>query len=1059
MGMTVQCAEQVPPINVSSVVTSDNCGGQVSVIHTGDIISDQVCINSFTLTRNYLATDICGNAESCVQIITILDDSPPEISFVDPLLLNGDTLWVQCFGQNPNWDLPFFDEGSVLTEDFCTGAVSVVFDKYQQGSGTCENGIIRLFRLSWKASDLCGNSDSLFISIALFDTISPVIFNVPADVTLNCNEIPPLPENIYATDECLCACVVLVEESGLIAGCQNGQVMVRSWTATDQCGNQTTATQTITLVDDTGPEFLILQPEILGISNGTVLNYSCSEGGIPAFFGELSTLMVLNTSTCGGSYVMSFTVDTLLASDCEALGFVEQRTYTWVAVDDCINLSTMSIYARLIDTEAPIFTGVPDITCLSIPGQDVDVSDDCGQVTLQFQDFQVPNPCGNGSAIQRIYKAFDNCGNSSKDTSILIPNAQVLPFIEFTNPTLAAMEFGDTLTVNCEAQNGQYTPFGIEDVHVTATCGGSNLTFTEELLSAGDCEDNGIVMTLELRWTATDLCGNSSERIIIAQVVDDSSPVFVDFLPDVSIGCNDELPQLYGTDNCGDVTFLVTWDTIIYGACVFEHEIQRLITATDACANTTTQMQIIHVGNGSGPTFEGIIELVCDDTTIPQVTAFDDCSGQFVDVAMEADTLDSPCTGMIIERTWTAIDSCGNISSSIQTIIVNDTVAPEFVIPFNSFIYAFLQNNSNHVYLSDADMLLNLNQLDSSSAFVEDDCEQAIFVLFTVDTLSTDCLSSGYFEQRTYTWEATDYCGNTATLTFTVYLVDDVPPVFTVVPVDKTIVCDTLPAVPPIHLYVVDQVQPVTVVFSETIINGDLPGSFVVSRILTATDACGNVSVYIQTITWIPDTMLECNIIIPDQVACNTHDVLICTEDQGSTGGNSYHWEILGEDCFIQGDPDSSCVQVYIGWSPEEIILTVTDSYGCVSTCSETLDCEFDFESSFLAPPPVLNPASILHASPYNSDIQANYLQNLHLYPNPALGRVYLSFESMVENEVEFSFTNLLGVLVSQGKISAQIGINTHQVDIGHLPEGSYLMQIKTREEMQTRVIVVLRND
>lgn len=189
---TVQCVDQVPPVNVSLVVTSDNCGGMFTVTHTGDIISDQTCVNSFTLTRNYLATDACGNAAACAQTITGLDNMPPKITFADSLLLNGDTLWVQCFGQDPEWDLPFFDEGSVFAEDSRAGAVKVVFDQYQLGSGDCVNGIINLYRLSWVATDTCGNTDSVFLSLALIDTISPIIFGVPADITRSCNEIPTL---------------------------------------------------------------------------------------------------------------------------------------------------------------------------------------------------------------------------------------------------------------------------------------------------------------------------------------------------------------------------------------------------------------------------------------------------------------------------------------------------------------------------------------------------------------------------------------------------------------------------------------------------------------------------------------------------------------------------------------------------------------------------------------------------------------------------------------------------------------------------------------------------
>lgn len=176
--------------------------------------------------------------------------------------------------------------------------------------------------------------------------------------------------------------------------------------------------------------------------------------------------------------------------------------------------------------------------------------------------------------------------------------------------------------------------------------------------------------------------------------------------------------------------------------------------------------------------------------------------------------------------------------------------------------------------------------------------------------------------------------------------------------------------------------------------------------------------------------------------------------------GSSFHWEVLGEECFIQGNPDSVCILIYIGWAPVELTLTVTDSFGCVSTCTATLDCEFIFDNSFYTTQSGMNPVVNFEAGPNTfGSVSINHLQNLYVYPNPAVGSVNLRFESLLEDEVTFSFMNLLGGLVAQGKIEAQKGGNTHQVDVSNLPEGSYLMQLKTRDETHTKVMVIMRND
>lgn len=1052
--LTLICADQVPPVDVSTVAYSDNCGGAVSVTHTGDVITDELCVNSFTLTRSYLATDACGNAAACSQVITVSDIAPPAITFVNSLLLSGDTLWVQCYGQDPTWNLPTFNEGSIDATDACSGDVTVDYNQYKLSQGGCENGIINLFRLSWIVTDECGNTDSVYLSLAMIDTIAPVIHGVPDDITVNCDEIPPMPENLYATDECLCVCILVVEESELIPGCMNGQVILRTWTAIDECGNTTTATQTITLVDETGPDFLILQPEIYGIADGTVLTYNCSDGGIPEFFGDLGPIFALGAGSCGNSFIMSFGVDTLLAPDCEVQGFLEIRAYTWVAIDECTNQSTMTIYARLIDDVAPVLTGVPDTACINVP-IDVNATDDCGTATIDFVDTDIPNPCGSGLAVQRIYRAYDECGNSSRDTTILLPNNQTPPNIEFTNPILTAISNGDTLLVNCETQNGLYTSFGIADVEVEAVCGGLNLTFTEELLAQGDCDTDGIVATIELRWTATDLCGNSSELIIIANVMDESAPVFEGFLPFVNVDCNDDLPQFFASDNCGVVTFQITWDSIIPGACVYEYEMQRMVSATDECANTTTLLQTIQVGNGEGPTFNGIIDVVCNNGTIPAVTAYDACAGEFTVVNMVADTLISPC-GMIIERIWTSTDSCGNTTSSVQTVIVNDTIPPQFDIPVNSFIYRLWYNSPKEIFLSKANHILFLSQLNSSSIAVTDNCDQPVNVEFIVDTLiAEDCLENGYLQYRIYTWTATDVCGNTATVSFSVYIVDDVPPVLEFAPGDLTVVCDTLPMIIP-PVFIEDASQPVTVAFSEATIPTDVPGIYLVIRTWTATDACGNVAIYEQTIEWTPESLAECNIVLPPAVACNTHGVPICAENTDNMPGTTYFWEIVGEDCFIQSSPDSACILMYIGWSPVEITLTTTDAFGCVTTCITTLNCEFSLGQSVYSGTNLQSDFNRGEVNPLGNTV--GKLQQLRLFPNPSSGNINVSFETNIEGEVEFHFTSLLGELIQRDIMTASKGLNNTTLNVSHVPDGSYLMQIRTATEVHTNVVVIMQN-
>lgn len=485
---------------------------------------------------------------------------------------------------------------------------------------------------------------------------------------------------------------------------------------------------------------------------------------------------------------MSFESHTIISNNCEFFGYVEQRTFHWTGIDQCGNETNFSIIVQLMDDEAPVIIGVPEnMTCLGDPTlNDVEAIDNCGNASIRFWETEIVNPCGSGTAVRRTYEAFDDCGNITRDTVVLIPNDLTLPLMGFVNPILSELPGDEVLIVSCSANGSQYTNFGIQDVNAVDPCSaGLTINFAEQLITSGDCSHDGYVALLALIWTASDVCGNHSSQTILAQVIDTTGPVFINFKPVMSIGCQDAMPAILTSDNCGDIV-VTTADSIVHGPCVFEYDIIREITATDPCGNVTTREQIIHVGNGGGPTILGVKEEVCDDLTIPVVTAYDACAGQFVDVIMEQDTIANACQdGLVIQRTWSATDACGHMTVIHQTIMLNDHTPPHILIPSYSVINRFIDHNHNLIFFSQGVLMDLLNALNSYSVFVNDDCEKDIELLFSIDTVfAVDCKLAGYAERRTYTWIATDICDNADTLSFTVDLMDDVPPVMNETPGD-----------------------------------------------------------------------------------------------------------------------------------------------------------------------------------------------------------------------------------------------------------------------------------
>ncbi len=80
--ITVSCTTEVPDPNTAAVATSDNCGGSVTVTHTGDAPGGSC---PTTITRTYQGADACGNTADCEQIITIDDKIAPGLTCPDDI--------------------------------------------------------------------------------------------------------------------------------------------------------------------------------------------------------------------------------------------------------------------------------------------------------------------------------------------------------------------------------------------------------------------------------------------------------------------------------------------------------------------------------------------------------------------------------------------------------------------------------------------------------------------------------------------------------------------------------------------------------------------------------------------------------------------------------------------------------------------------------------------------------------------------------------------------------------------------------------------------------------
>ena len=228
---TVECSDD---LLLEEATAMDNCNGAVLEV-TSEVIPGNATGN-YTVVRTFTATDDAGNMASATQTITVEDTTAPEFTSVpaDYTAECSDDLVLE----------------NATASDNCNGAVISVESETIEGDAAGNYTVVRTFT----ATDDAGNSSSATQTITVQDTTAPEL-TVPADYTAECTDELTFAD-ASATDNCGTVTIALSEET--IAGdCAGTFTLVRTFTATDDAGNSTSASQTIAVVDTTAPELSI----------------------------------------------------------------------------------------------------------------------------------------------------------------------------------------------------------------------------------------------------------------------------------------------------------------------------------------------------------------------------------------------------------------------------------------------------------------------------------------------------------------------------------------------------------------------------------------------------------------------------------------------------------------------------------------------------------------------------------------------------------------------------------------------------------------------------------
>ena len=849
---TVECTDDMP---MDDAMATDNCG-EVTVSVSSETTAGDATGN-YTITRTFTATDDAGNSSSATQTISVQDTTAPALTVPADYT-------TEC------------SEGLVLdlaeAIDAC-GPTSVSVEvETIPGNGAGNYAVIRTFT----ATDDAGNSTSNTQTITVQDTTPPAL-NIPEDYTVECSDDIPM-DDATATDNCGEITITVTSET--TPGDATGNYTIaRTFTATDDAGNGTSATQTITIQDTSAPEFSFVPADY---------TVECSD--------EMPMEDAVASDNCG---VVTIEVSSETIMGNAAGNYVIVRTF--MATDDAGNSNSAAQTITVQDTTTPEFTFVPadyTVECSDeMPMDDATASDNCGEVTIEVTNETTAGDAAGNYVVVRTFLASDDAGNSATAVQTITVQDTTAPEFTFVP---------EDHTVECSDE------MPMEDAMASDNCGEVTIDVSSAT-TAGDAAGNYIVVRT---FTATDDAGNSTSAEQTITVQDTTSPEF-SFVPeDAIVECTDPWPgdMALAVDACGPVDLQVSTDTLpgICGLLI----LQRTFTATDDAGNVNEVIQTMTQVDTQGPTFVGLVEevdLSCTQnfSQIPVPSATDACS-EVITLVWNDVEFSGGCTLPIsaIVRTYTAVDACNNVSQAEQIILLTDIEAPEWdslpedvtiectdvyeLVPPTAtdncatpqitwevdtvgdvstgvydLVFAFeaaddCDNIAEHqhvVHVEDTvspewatfpeDYTMACGEaLDTTMPTATDACSDLVTVDLVDESFSEgDCLGSGVW---TRTFSATDANGNVLESSQLIQVVDTVAPYFTVVPEALTVQCDE--ALPSVLAEAEDACGTTTVSVSESLLDGSNANNYNVIRTFTATDACGNETDTTQIVTVVDTT-------------------------------------------------------------------------------------------------------------------------------------------------------------------------------------------------------------
>ncbi len=544
----------------------------------------------------FKATDNFGNEGFCLTSLELQDNLPPVISCPPTA-----SIACELAGNSP----PATITGFATAVDNCDGSVlTSIFNENPTPNGAdCLT-----FTRTWAATDTEGNTSLCAQTITITDTTNPILSGVPNYPNpFQCN--PPTAPTVTASDNCDTNVSLSSTfndsrfnnstnpPTPLFLPSQCGYynyTVTRTWTATDNCSNSTTASRTAIIQDTQDPVFNYTSIVTVGNTPGQCLGFA--------------TIDVTNAITdCADFQYLTITYEIdgnmVIHNGPVASGNfnVGVHTVEFTATDPCGNSSTHTVTVTILDNETPTAICQPGPIPLTLNSNGIATitpstinngsNDNCFVASLNvspalFDCFTTPNPHTVTLTVT------DAAGNSNTcTTEVIITNASTPAIVCPLDITVLCQNFDEN---NPATSGGSAT--------ATTACGPVTTTYTDVTVSGlGDCR------VINRTWDAT-TAGGTATCLQVITVEDNSNPSLFGVPADVTVDCNSIPIQATptSTDNC-DLSPTIGFSEMDTqngdpSNCLhYNYSITRTWTATDDCGNSTMDSRVITVLDDDNP--------------------------------------------------------------------------------------------------------------------------------------------------------------------------------------------------------------------------------------------------------------------------------------------------------------------------------------------------------------------------------------------------------------------------------------------------------------------------